>query len=76
MQEETKWKQAGELERIMYVPTFFILLLFFIFHIHNFCFYRAFEEYIKKLDKDEFLARKKERQRIERKRREEFSSLV
>jgi len=53
MNEEPKWKQAGELERII-----------------------AFEEYIKKLDKDDFLARKKERQRIERKRREEYTSLV
>ena len=42
----------------------------------TFYFCSAFEEYIKKLDKDEFILHKKERQRIERKRREEFSNLV
>jgi len=54
----------------------FLIFLFYLLNLDNLFIFRAFEEYIKRLDKDDFLARKKERQRIERKRREEFTSLV
>ena len=67
-------RRAGE-NNVRTVITF-IPFYFTFFHLINLFFYRAFEEYIKKLDKDDFLARKKERQRIERKRREEFTLLV
>ena len=60
LQDETKWKQAGELERIMYVPFYpSLLTLFNFFHFLIFIFLVPLKSTLKNLTKMIFQLEKK-----------------